>query len=79
MIGVPRKAQKLRYITYLSREMVIDFSLQFTLGPASEKPMHISLLEITAEEAAEHATKVFLDVSILNMGSRYCIKRRLIL
>ena len=39
--------------------------LQFTLGPTSKKPMHIPLLEMTPEEAAEHATKVFLDVSIL--------------
>jgi hypothetical protein len=27
--------------------------------------MHIPLLEMAAEDAAEHATKVFLDVSIL--------------
>ena len=27
--------------------------------------MHIHLLEMTAEDAAEHATKVFLDVSNL--------------
>ena len=27
--------------------------------------MHIPLREMTPEEAAEHATKVFLDVSIL--------------
>lgn len=27
--------------------------------------MHIPLQEMTAEDAAEHATKVFLDVSIL--------------
>ena len=27
--------------------------------------MHIPLLEMTAEDAAEHATKVFLDVSNL--------------
>ena len=27
--------------------------------------MHIPLLEMTAEDAAEHATKVFLDVSKL--------------
>ena len=39
--------------------------VQFTLGPTSKKPMHIPLHEMTAEDAAEHATKVFLDVSIL--------------
>ena len=39
--------------------------MQFTLGPTSKKPMHIPLLEMTPEDAAEHATKVFLDVSIL--------------
>lgn len=39
--------------------------MQFTLGPTSKRPMHIPLLEMTPEEAAEHATKVFLDVSIL--------------
>lgn len=38
---------------------------QFTLGPTSKRPMHIPLLEMTPEEASEHATKVFLDVSIL--------------
>ena len=39
-------------------------SFQFTLGPASKNPMHIPLIEMTSEEAAKHATKVFLDVSV---------------
>jgi len=45
--------------------------IKFTLGPASKKPMHIPLLEMTPEEATEHATKVFLDIA-LQAQSRRC-------
>jgi len=45
--------------------------IKFTLGPTSKKPMHIPLLEMTAEDAAEHATKVFLDIA-LQAKSRKC-------
>ncbi|KAF8813718.1 hypothetical protein BYT27DRAFT_7220089 [Phlegmacium glaucopus] len=45
--------------------------IKFTLGPASKRPMHIPLVEMTPEEAAEHATKVFLDIA-LQAQSRKC-------
>jgi hypothetical protein len=53
---------------FFFRNDYLGFVLQFTLGPASKKPMHIPLLEMTPEEAAEHATKAFLDVGILKTG-----------
>jgi len=70
-------AEKLADVFIRGELCISDWSLEkgvkikFTLGPTSKKPMHISLLEMTPEEAAEHATKVFLDIA-LQAQSRKC-------
>jgi len=70
-------AEKLAEVFIQGELCISDWSpekgakIKFTLGPTSKRPMHISLLEMTPEEAAEHATKVFLGVA-LHAQSRKC-------
>ncbi|KAF4620980.1 hypothetical protein D9613_000343 [Agrocybe pediades] len=46
-------------------------NIKFTLGPTSKKPMHVDLVEMTPEEAAAHATNVFIEIA-LQAQSRKC-------
>ncbi|KAF9475782.1 hypothetical protein BDN70DRAFT_883281 [Pholiota conissans] len=45
--------------------------IKLTLGPTSKSPLHVVLVEMTVEEAAAHATKVFIDIA-LHAQSRKC-------
>ncbi|KDR75292.1 hypothetical protein GALMADRAFT_140817 [Galerina marginata CBS 339.88] len=45
--------------------------IKFTLGPTSKKPIHVLLLEMSPEDAAAHATKVFIEIA-LQAQSRKC-------
>ncbi|TFK44473.1 hypothetical protein BDQ12DRAFT_673043 [Crucibulum laeve] len=45
--------------------------INLTLGPSSKKPMHVPLVEMSAVDAAAHATNVFLEIA-LHAQSRKC-------
>ncbi|KAH9485213.1 hypothetical protein JR316_0002120 [Psilocybe cubensis] len=45
--------------------------IKFTLGPTSRKPMHVSLIEMSPEEAAAHATTIFIEIAV-QAQSRKC-------
>ncbi|KAF8973196.1 hypothetical protein BDZ97DRAFT_1780015 [Flammula alnicola] len=70
-------AEKLAEVFIQGEISISDWSaekgadIKFTLGPASKKPMHVPLLEMTPEDAAAHATKVFIDIA-LQAQSRKC-------
>ncbi|KAF8200751.1 hypothetical protein BJ912DRAFT_947063 [Pholiota molesta] len=46
-------------------------NIKLTFGPTSKKPMQIALVEMSTEEAAAYATKVFIDIA-LQAQSRKC-------
>ncbi|KAH7915172.1 hypothetical protein BJ138DRAFT_1142194 [Hygrophoropsis aurantiaca] len=48
-----------------------DADISLTLGPTSKKPLHLSLIELSSEEAAAHATAVFIEIA-LQAKSRKC-------
>ncbi|KAF8906475.1 hypothetical protein CPB84DRAFT_1844330 [Gymnopilus junonius] len=48
-----------------------DRKIKLTLGPAAKRPMHVNLLEMSPEDAAAHATSVFIDIA-LQAQSRKC-------
>ncbi len=37
---------------------------QFTLGPASKKPLHVALTELTPVECIEYTTSILMDVCL---------------
>ncbi|KAF8550678.1 hypothetical protein OG21DRAFT_1499637 [Imleria badia] len=45
--------------------------INFTLGPTSKKPVHIPLVELSAKEAASHATNILSAIAI-QAQSRKC-------
>ncbi|KAJ8521187.1 hypothetical protein ONZ45_g2092 [Pleurotus djamor] len=38
--------------------------IKLTFGPTSKRPLHVPLVELTSEEAASHATDVFLEIAL---------------
>lgn len=38
--------------------------VQFTLGPTANRPTHVDLVEMSSEDAAAHATTVFVEVRV---------------
>jgi len=42
------------------------------IAPSSKKPMSVPLVELSAQEAAAHATKVFMDASLAPCCSLIC-------
>jgi len=70
-------AEKLAEVFIQGELCITDWSaekgagIKFTLGPTSKKPMHVALVEMSSEDAAAHATKVFIDIA-LQAQSRKC-------
>ncbi|PPQ93664.1 hypothetical protein CVT25_012723 [Psilocybe cyanescens] len=70
-------AEKLAEVFIQGEMCISDWSadkgadIKFTLGPTSKKPMHVSLVEMSPEDAAAHATSVFIDIA-LQAQSRKC-------
>ncbi|KAF8160890.1 hypothetical protein B0H34DRAFT_698545 [Crassisporium funariophilum] len=64
--------------TFIEGELCIsDWSadkgakIKITFGPSAKKPLHMPLVEMSPEDAAEHATKVFIDIAV-QAQSRKC-------
>ncbi|KAJ3507340.1 hypothetical protein NLJ89_g6358 [Agrocybe chaxingu] len=70
-------AEKLAEVFIQGELCISDWSaekgakIKFTLGPASKKPMHVDLVEMSPEEGAAFATGVFIDIA-LQAQSRKC-------
>ncbi|KAF9528499.1 hypothetical protein CPB83DRAFT_766783 [Crepidotus variabilis] len=70
-------AEKLAEVFVQGELCISDWStekganIKFTLGPTSKKPMHVPMVEMSAEDAAAHATSVFIDIA-LQAQSRKC-------
>lgn len=45
--------------------------LQFTIGPAAKRPMHVELQELSPAQAAAFATNIFVDVSTQQPAMEY--------
>ncbi|KAF9495285.1 hypothetical protein BDN71DRAFT_1447691 [Pleurotus eryngii] len=41
-----------------------EAEIKLTFGPTSKRPLHVPLVELTSEEAASHATDVFLEIAL---------------
>ncbi|KAG2072236.1 hypothetical protein BDR04DRAFT_1096808 [Suillus decipiens] len=69
-------AEKLR-TTFVNGDLTIgewadkDSDINLTFGPNAKRPLHMTLKELSAVEAASHATAVFIEIA-LQAQSRKC-------
>ncbi|KAF5322762.1 hypothetical protein D9619_001733 [Psilocybe cf. subviscida] len=70
-------AEKLAELFIQGQICVTDWSpekganIKFTLGPTANRPTHVDLVEMSSEDAAAHATTVFVEIA-LQAQSRKC-------